>query len=60
MDRVSELEEQGLVIWEGESGSVKSALPDEWRDSYVHGGLRASERGRSLLDLITPMLIKSH
>lgn len=58
MQRVRELEQAGLVVWR-EKGGLAPALPREYLESFKEGYIRASERGRSVLDLITPMLLKT-
>lgn len=60
LQKVHELESQGLVSWHNDRFASSSAMPTEFVDGFVDGcgGLRATERGRSLLDLITPMILK--
>lgn len=57
MSKVKELQSQGLLEWL-EHGSELSALPDEFRNAFHGGSLRATEKGRVVLDLISPMILK--
>lgn len=57
MQKVYELQGQGLLQWT-KRGTVMMSLPDEYKNSFLEGYLKATERGRSVLDLITPMLLK--
>lgn len=56
MAQVKFLEQEGYVSW-SESGIHLAALPREFHGDFKDGAFRATEKGRRVLDLITPMLL---
>lgn len=57
MQQVHFLQREGFVKWT-DSGTQKNAIPTTYRDHFLGGYLQATEKGRSMLDTITPMLLR--
>ncbi|CCG83565.1 protein of unknown function [Taphrina deformans PYCC 5710] len=58
MTQVGFLQEEGFLDW-SEAGPSSPGLPREYQEVFKNGFLRATERGRRVLDLITPMLLRT-